>query len=217
MSTLLAFDQAVALEELGSGGSGGMFGDLGLAGKLLARSDFFEAVARKSYGPWELAQRARQAEGVADAMVQHLAECGLQPQCVLLGGEAAEVQEVGAVGMRDLGAQTPAAPSSVRLTAQLAATLLCRRSDSAGSGSRSWLKDSGSGGGGVECGATPLPIPLGGAADAVLLARHAAARGGALPLLVSSALWALRAVPPSRLPEFIAEQDCSLESSCGVP
>ena len=78
MSTLLAFDQAAALEaELGGSGSAqsrGMFGDLGLTGKLLARTDFFEAVARQSYGPWELAQRARRAEGVADAMVQHLAE-----------------------------------------------------------------------------------------------------------------------------------------------
>ena len=148
MSTLLAFDQAAALDaELGGSGSRGVFGDLGLTGKLLARSDFFEAVARKSYGPWELAQRARRAEGVADAMVQHLAEparqskgeaaqgrhccslaaCGssggslfpvlrgqvwvgglpcmhagampprrygLQPQCVVLGSDAAEAQEV---------------------------------------------------------------------------------------------------------------------------
>jgi len=65
MSTLLAFDQAAALEaELGGSGSAqsrGMFGDLGLTGKLLARTDFFEAVARQSYGPWELAQRARRA------------------------------------------------------------------------------------------------------------------------------------------------------------
>merc|ERR1719424_362718 len=75
MSTLLAFDQAAALDaELGGSGSRGVFGDLGLTGKLLARTAFFEAVARQSYGPWELAQRARRAEGVADAMVQHLAE-----------------------------------------------------------------------------------------------------------------------------------------------
>ena len=72
MSTLLAFDQATALEA--EVASPGIFSDLGLAGKLLARADFFEAVARQSYGPWELAQRARRAEGVADAMVQHLAE-----------------------------------------------------------------------------------------------------------------------------------------------
>ena len=146
--------------------------------------------------------------------------------------------------MRDLGAQTPAAPSSVRtstmhmhrarapcmeqymcyictthahqvrLTAQLAATLLCSRSNGAGSGSR--RGQDGGGGGGEQREAAPLPIPLGGAADAVLLARHAAAQGGALPLLVSPALWAMRAVSPSRLPETIAEQDCSLDG-CGVP
>jgi hypothetical protein len=78
MSTLLAFDQAVALEtELGGSASAqsrGVFGDIGLTGKLLARTDFFEAAARQSYGPWELAQRARRAESVADAMAQHLAE-----------------------------------------------------------------------------------------------------------------------------------------------
>ena len=106
----------------------------------------------------------------------------------------------------------------VRLTAQLAATLLCSRSDGAGSVSRGGKAGSGSGGGGggVQREAAPLPIPLGGAADAVLLARHAAARGGVLPLLVSPALWAMRAVPPSRLPETIAEQDCSLDA-CSVP
>ena len=156
---------------------------------------------------------------------------------------ASTPKQVSAVGMRDLGAQTPAAPSSVRtctmhrpcthithgpcictthahqvrLTAQLAATLLCSRSDGAGSGSSGGKADGGSGGGGgVQGEAAPLPIPLGGAADAVLLARHAAARGGTLPLLVSPALWATRAVEPSRLPESIAEQDCTMEA-CGVP
>jgi hypothetical protein len=106
----------------------------------------------------------------------------------------------------------------VRLTAQLAATLLCSRSDGAGSGSSGGKADGGGGGGGggVHGEAAPLPIPLGGAADAVLLARHATARGGALPLLVSPALWAMRAVPPSRLPESIAEQDCTMEA-CDVP
>lgn len=155
---------------------------------------------------------------------------------------ASTPNQVSAVGMRDLGAQTPAAPSSVRtctmhrpcthithgpcictthahqvrLTAQLAATLLCSRSDGAGSGSIGGKADGGGGGDGVQGEAAPLPIPLGGAADAVLLARHAAARGGALPLLVSPALWAMRAVPPSRLPESIAEQDCTVEA-CDVP
>ena len=76
MSTLLAFDQAATLEAVPGGGGRGLFGDLGLAGKLLARTDFFEAVARQPYGPWELAQRARRAEGVADAMVRHLAKRG---------------------------------------------------------------------------------------------------------------------------------------------
>lgn len=103
----------------------------------------------------------------------------------------------------------------VRLTAQLAATLLCSRSDGAGSGSCRG-QDGGGGGGGEQHEAALLPIPLGGAADAVLLARHAAAQGGALPLLVSPALWAMRAVSPSRLPETIAEQECSLDA-CGVP
>ena len=157
---------------------------------------------------------------------------------------ASTPKQVSAVGMRDLGAQTPAAPSSVRtctmhrpcthithgpcictthahqvrLTAQLAATLLCSRSDGAGSGSSGGKADGGGGGGGggVQGEAAPLPIPLGGAADAVLLARHAAARGGTLPLLVSPALWATRAVEPSRLPESIAEQDCTMEA-CRVP
>jgi len=49
MSTLLAFDQAAALEsELGGSASAqprGVFGDIGLTGKLLARTDFFEAAA----------------------------------------------------------------------------------------------------------------------------------------------------------------------------
>ena len=109
----------------------------------------------------------------------------------------------------------------VRLTAQLATTLLCSRSDGAGSGSSGGKADGdGGGGGGSGSGAqgeaAPLPIPLGGAADAVLLARHAAARGGALPILVSPALWAMRAMPPSRLPESIAEQDCTIEA-CELP
>ena len=109
----------------------------------------------------------------------------------------------------------------VRLTAQLATTLLCSRSGGAGSGSSGGKADGGGGGGsgsgsGAQGEAAPLPIPLGGAADAVLLARHAAARGGALPILVSPALWAMRAMPPSRLPESIAEQDCTIEA-CDVP
>ena len=160
--------------------------------------------------------------------------------------------------MRDMGAQTPAAPSSVRtrtmhdhartsradrapaprmhlhhartctthalqvrLTAQLATTLLCSRSGGAGSGRSGGKADGGGGGGsgsgsGAQGEAAPLPIPLGGAADAVLLARHAAARGGELPILVSPALWAMRAMDPSRLPESIAEQDCTIEA-CDVP
>ena len=115
----------------------------------------------------------------------------------------------------------------VRLTAQLATTLLCSRSGGAGSGRSGGKADGGGGGSGSGSGsggsgsgaqgeAAPLPIPLGGAADAVLLARHAAARGGALPILVSPALWAMRAMDPSRLPESIAEQDCTIEA-CDVP
>ncbi len=83
----------------------------------------------------------------------------------------------------------------LRPQAQLPATLLC------------------GGDGGVGRRAS---LPLGGAADAVLLARRAARSGLELPLLVSPSLWALRAVVPSRLPESIAEQDCSLEE-CRVP
>lgn len=194
LPTLLAFDQASALEsELGGGGeAGGLFAslagvDLGLAGKLLARTDFFEAAAERRMGPLEVAQKARGARGVADAMAKHLASCGLEPRSVALG-TAAEEQERAAVGMRDMGAQTPAAPSSVRLTAQLPATLLCEAG-----------------------GARQVFVPLGGAADAVMLARLSAGSGTVLPLLVSSALWDVRAVAPERLPETTVEQNCTFE------
>ena len=59
LPTLLAFDQASALEaELGGFGPG-MFGSLDLAGKLLARADFFEAALNRAHGPFELARRAK--------------------------------------------------------------------------------------------------------------------------------------------------------------
>lgn len=195
LPTLLAFDQASAMEsELVGDEAGGLFAllagvDLGLAGKLLARTDFFEAVAGQRLGPFEVAQKAQGARGVADAMTRHLACCGLKARSCTLG-TSAEEQERAAVGMRDMGAQTPAAPSSVRLTAALPATLLCEAD-----------------------GGRQVSVPLGGAADAVLLARLSAGTdtGRKLPLLVSSALWDLRAVPPERLPETTVERDCTLE------
>jgi hypothetical protein len=110
LPTLLAFDQASALEaELGGFGPG-MFGSLDLTGKLLARVDFFEAALNRAHGPFELARRARQATGVADAMARALDEGGLQPTSCLLGS-AMEEQELGTVGMRDMGANTRAATS----------------------------------------------------------------------------------------------------------
>lgn len=191
MPTLLTFDQGAALEaELGGQGSGWMpdiVVNAALAGKLIARTDFFEAVSRSRLGAWELALKAQKASGLADALVLHLSEHGLRPRSVTLGS-AAEEGETDTVGMRDMGANTPAAPSSVRLTAQLPATLVC---DAAGD--------------------KTVAVPLGGAADAVLLAQHAARRGGALPLSVSAALWELRAISPQRLPETTVEQDCSID------
>ena len=59
------------------------------------------------------------------------------------------------------------------------------------------------------------PPPVGRQAARDALARvedtAARARAAALPLLVSPALWELRAVPPKRLPETTVERDCSLE------
>lgn len=190
LPTLLTFDQGSALEEaLGAGSSAaaGPFGAINLAGKLLARTEFFEAAARRRIGAWEMAQKAQGANGLAEAMVSHLSACGLEPRSVRLG-TADEEREVSTVGMRDMGANTPAAPSSVRLTAQLPATLLCE-----------------------DGAAQVLGVPLGGAADAVILARHAAMRGSSLPLLVAPSLWELRAVAPDKLPEVTAEQDCTLD------
>lgn len=188
LPTLLAFDQASALEDHLGGSGQGMLASIALAGKLLARTEFFEAAARTRFGPLEMARKAQAADGVADAMARHLKEHGLQPQSCTLGSPAEE-QEATTVGMRDMGANTPAAPSSVRLTAQLSATLLC---EAAGS-------------------AEPVALPLAGAADAVILAQYASRQGLSLPLLVSPSLWGLRAVLPGRLPQTTAEQDCSIE------
>ena len=198
LPVLLSFDQGAALEAELGGGAGGMriLTTAGLAGRLLARTDFFEAATasaasrgtvsqRPRVGVWELAQKAQAADGLADAMMSHLVSCGLVPRSCQLG-TVAEEGEVETVGMRDLGANTPAAPSSVRLTSQLPSSLLC------------------------SAGEAQVVVPLGGAADAVILARHARRGGGALPLLVTSSLWQRRSVLPSRLPETTVETDCTL-------
>ena len=185
LPTLLTYDQGCALEDTLQQ-SRGAFDSFSLAGKLLARIDFFETAAKSKLGAWEVAQRAQSADGLADAMVRHLIACGLQP-CTLTLGSADEEQE--AVRMRDMGANTPAAPSSVRLTAQLSATLMCQTTA-----------------------AQAAAVPLGGAGDAVILGRYASnVMGRPLPLVVSPSLWEARAVVPERLPESTAEQDCSFD------
>lgn len=187
LPTLLSFDQGSTLEaELGGGAFGGTFARMG---KLLARQGFFEAVGGAPLNPWEMAQRAQSAS-VATVMYTYLEENGLAPDSVTLGS-IAEEEEVSTVGMRDMGANTPAAPTSVRLTAELPATLMCTTEDAG----------------------RQVVVPLGGAADAVILAQHASQRGRPLPLWVSLSLWQRRAVLPERLPETTVEQACTLESS----
>lgn len=187
LPTLLTFDQGAALDAELSGSESGVFASIGLAGKLLARQEFFEAVAGQKFSPWKLAQMAGAPSGLADAMLSHLTRHDLRPTSCTLG-TAAEEGDTNTVGMRDMGANTPSAPSSVRLTAQLPATLLC---------------DMASG--------QHIVVPLGGAADAVILAQHLARAGGELPLVVSQSLWDMRAVSPGRLPAIISSQNCTLD------
>lgn len=184
MGSLLSFDQGAGLESELNDGGGGFSGPLaaaGLAGKLLARQDFFEAAAERKYNPMSMMQMASGSSNIAAAMLSHLDEYGLTPVCCTL----ASAGEVDTVGMRDMGANTPAAPSSVRITSELSATLTCAKL--------------------VGESASKVLVPLGGAADAVLLARGLASTGGELPLLVDPALWELRAVTPERLPETVDE------------
>ena len=191
MGSLLSFDQGAGLESSlgGGGGGGGPFASIGLAGKLLARREFFEAAAQKEYDPLALMQIAGRGGGggLATAMLSHLATCGLSPVTCILGS-AAEETSVNSVGMRDMGANTPAAPSSVRITSELPAILTCA----------------------TAAASAEVLVPLGGAADAVLLARGLASSSSGssdLPLLITPTLWELRAVPAERLPETIEEID----------
>ena len=145
--------------------------------------------------PLELAQLASKSDSLGEAMLSHLEECRLLPVLCSLGSAAQET-EVGNVGMRDMGANTPSAPSSVRITSELQATLTCARLAPPASEAAS-----------EDAPSMPpqVQLPLGGAADAVLLARYLASRGRPLPLLVTQSLWDLRSVAPERLPETIGE------------
>ena len=185
---LCSYDQGSRLEAELTTPGGAKANALALAADVLQRKAFFEGAVGEQIPMWRLGGLPGKlgAETLQEAMLAHLASCGLSPVQCQLGG----VSSVVSVGMRDMGANTPAAPSSVRPD-DLPAALICRRLGSAG------------GAGGVDgTSAATSALQLESAAEAVLLAREAELNGLLLPLLVSEALWEQRAVAPSRLPEF---------------
>jgi hypothetical protein len=160
---------------------------LALSADVLQRKAFFEAASGQQLSLWDCGglPAALKTSTLPETMIAHLQAWGLSPVQLELGG----MSSISAVGMRDMGANTPAAPSSVRPD-DLPAALVCRRDDD-------------------PSGAIGA-LPLESAAEAVLLARAAKVD---LPLLVAEALWEQRAVAPSRLPEFMD----TLWSSEGAP
>ena len=108
---------------------------------------------------------------------------GLQPLHCAIGNDGGPFKNP--VGMRDLGANTPAAPASVQLD-EMPCSLL--------------LED--------EQGKV-VTLPLSGAAEAVLLSRRAV-QGASLPLIVSDAKWA-DAVDEERLPAMFEDSILQFE------
>lgn len=179
---LLSYEQGMTMEDDLSGRSRSILDSAGLIGKLLFRQPFFESAAGKQLAPWEISNVAYTSDSLASALLAHVRKCELLPVSCILG---ARYTERGAVGMRDMGAQTPAAPSSVRLSTQLPATLRCDAR---------------------KANAIPVHLPLSGVADAVILSRAATKEGKSLPILVSQTLWESLAIVQARLPEMTDSQ-----------
>ncbi|KAL3894796.1 MAG: hypothetical protein SGPRY_013709 [Prymnesium sp.] len=181
LPALLSFDQSSAVEAESSEQAGAWFASFDMVGKMVARTEFFETVAGGKLSIIDLAQKAGASSSLSSIMLMHLDECGLVPVTCVLG--SIQEGEVSSVRMVDMGANTPAAPLAVKLTSQLPATLYCKER----SGGDEELPE--------------LPVPLGGAADAMLLSRAIDRKGEMLPILVTRSTWESRAVTADRLPE----------------
>ena len=135
----------------------------------------FEAAIGRSLALWDLARLANGRRDVPSALLALLRSESLVPRRTVLG--PARVAASG-VRMRDLGAFTGAAPSSVRLD-ELGACLECSRgcSPAAAEGE-------------------PVALPLASAALAVLLHLHAAQ----VPIVIAAADWERLATTEAKLP-----------------
>lgn len=143
-----------------------------------ARGRLFQAIAQRSLMPWDLLKLGEDCDDFNQALLRCLAQNGWQPSVLQLGaagggGKARYREEE--IGYRDMGANTPAAPSSVRV-GELSTALICTRVD-----------------GGQEV----LQLELEGPGEAVLLARK-----GGVRVEATAATWEQRAVTPERLPEL---------------
>lgn len=123
--------------------------------------------------PWDLLKLGDGCSSFSEALLRHLARNGWTPRAAQLGAASAgKARYREEVGYRDMGMNTEAAPSSVRVD-ELETVLQC--SDERGG---------------------KLSLALEGPGEAVLLACV-----GGVPLEATAEMWERRAVSTDRLPE----------------
>ena len=143
-----------------------------------ARGKLLSAIVRRPLAPWDLLKLGDGCASFTEALLKLLEREGWRPNVLQLGAAAGKSRyREDDVGMRDMGANTPAAPSSVRV-GELLTALRCTRI------------------GGDE----QLALELEGPGEAVLLARV-----GGVPLEATAATWEKRAQSADRLPELRPE------------
>jgi hypothetical protein len=125
LPVLLRFREGEQLEALDSGESAP---SAAIGIEIAARRRLFQAAASRPLGPWDLLKLGDGCASFAEALVRFIVRNGWTPDALELGTAVeGKVRYREEVGMRDMGMNTEAAPSSVRV-GELEAVLRCRGS-----------------------------------------------------------------------------------------
>jgi len=174
LPVLLRFREGEQLERLADDATVPASPAAAVGVECAARSKLFQAASRARLAPWDLLNLGDGSPSFFDALLRFLTRNGWKPVAALLGAASAgKARYREDVGYRDMGMNTEAAPSSVRV-GELASMLQCVGDD----------------------GGTELSLALEGPGEAVLLAC-----AGGLPLEATADTWEQRSVPCDRLPE----------------